>query len=260
MNEPADLGSVKIQRFLDKEREAIFALGHFGVFLEAYDRHAALWKHDRSPLTVLMMHQALAGGVLYLSCRPQDEVTAFTVNIAQPPTNIFVTGSAADLTMTGRPWTTGVDDAGMNRLYVQTQRARGKDSTSVIDVEGVDILVILEQYCRRSDQAPARFFDCEDGRFLMVASLPAEDRGWLEDLDTASVLAGLDGLPLLDEKIFWFQCGCDPARLAQVLRQMYHGRIEELFGDDDTLEAGCPRCGRQWTLKKSLLDEGMDNS
>lgn len=251
-------GCVKIQRFLDKEREAIFAIGFFVPFLEAYESHGKTWDHDQNPLTQLMMRQALAGCALYLSCRPVDETIAFTLNICKPPTNLFFTGSAGDMRVTGRPWVTDVKDVGINRFFVQTQRAKGADSNSVIDVEGLDVLVILEEYCNRSDQAPAKFFDLEDGRFLMVVSLPKKDRLWLEALDRKAALKGIDGLALLDEKEFWFQCGCDPARLARALRQMYKGRVDEFFLEDESLQAQCPRCGRAWQLRRDLFDENKD--
>ncbi|MFT7616721.1 MAG: hypothetical protein ACI97A_000349 [Planctomycetota bacterium] len=254
MSNENSTGSVTIERYLDKEREAIFAIGNFEALHEAYDSHASVWEHDDSPLTNLMMRQALAGCALYHSCRPLDETSAFTLNICKPPTNIFVTGSASDRRVTGRPWVAGVKDLGMNRLYVQTQRAKGADSTSVIDVAGIDVLVILEEYCRRSDQAPAKFFDLEDNRFLMVASLPKKDRMWLEGLDRETAVKGIEGLALLDEKEFWFQCGCDPKRLAKALRQMYAGKGDEFFAEDETLKAQCPRCGRHWQIRRDLFD------
>ena len=246
-------GSVRIERFLDRDREAIFAIGSFESLFAAYANHAKLWNHDQSPLTQVMMQQALAGCALYLSCRPVDETSAFTINISKPPTNLFFTGSASDHRVTGRPWTKDVKDLGMNRLYVQTQRSKGQDSTSVIDVEGIDVLLILEEYCRRSDQAPAKFFDLDDDRFLMVASLPKDDRMWLEALDRHTALKGIESLALLDEKEFWFQCGCDPSRLAQALGQMYKGRIDEFFEGEASLNAQCPRCGREWQIRRDLF-------
>ncbi len=256
MNSKNPTGSVRIERYFDRDREAIFSIGDFAAFFAAYDAHARLWRHDQSPLTQVMMHQALAGCALYLSCRPVDETSAFTININKPATNLFFTGSASEYRVTGRPWTKDVKDQGINRLYVQTQRLQGADSTSVIDVEGLDVLLMLEEYCRRSDQAPARFFDLEDNRFLMVVSLPKEDRLWLGGIDRETALKGIESLALLDQKEFWFQCGCDPKRLAQALKQMYAGRLEELFQGDEVLNAECPRCGRGWQIRRDLFQSG----
>ena len=258
MSTDSPSGSVLIQRFLDKERELIFALGEFDSLLGAYDEHAKLWNHDQSPLTKIMMHQALGGCALYHSCRPLDENSAFTLNVQKPPTNLFFTGSAKEQRVTGRPWVEDVKNADINRLYVQTKRAKGRAFTSVIDVQGLDVLMVLEDYCRRSNQAPARFFELEDGRYLMVASLPREDCNFLGTLDRDSVLQYIDGLPLLDEKNFWFQCGCDPQRLARAIGRMYQGNIDNFFEAAESVDAECPRCGRKWQLRRDLFDEEND--
>ena len=56
----------------------------------------------------------------------------------------------------------------------------GTDLT--IKIDGLDLLDILEQYYRKSEQAPARFYELPQERFLGVFSLPGADLEWLERL------------------------------------------------------------------------------
>ena len=249
MSEDVATGEALVRRYMDREHEAIFARGDFSSLFSAWLDHVRLWDSEPDGLSSIMMRQALGGAALYLSSRPRDESIAFTLNIDKPPMNVFVTGSSKSCTVTGRVFTENVATTGGSRLFVQSTREAGRDFTSVIDVEGVDVLLIFEQFCSRSDQTAARFFEITDDEFLMVASLPIDEgQEWIGSLDRESALARLDSLRLLDERRFWFQCGCNPEKIFRTMRRMFAGRPEELFQGDDGVNVSCPRCGREWRM------------
>ena len=253
MTEPSQPGEAVVRRYLDKKHEAIFARGDFAPLFAAYDAHTRLWKIEPDALARIMMRQALGGAALYLSCRPLDEDIGWTLNIARPPLNLFFTGSAGSRNVTGRAFVEGIETTDVSRLFVDRKRRAEEPFRSVIDVKGHDVLFILERYSLQSDQASARFFEVSDDDYLMVAALPTDERDWIASLDRNSALELLDGLPPLDERSFWFQCGCDPDRMKATIKTLFEGRLDELFGGDDSVEINCPRCGRTWSLARDAL-------
>jgi molecular chaperone Hsp33 len=62
-------------------------------------------------------------------------------------------------------------------------------------------------------------------------------------------------MKLVNEHEVVFRCGCDARRIAQVLGSIYRERPEELFEDDPTLEAECPRCGAKYQISREDLGQ-----
>ena len=253
-------GEFLIRRRLDRERELIIARAQVGGLFAAYEQHVETWGLPIDPLRLVMMRQALGGVALHLSCRPLDETSAFTFNFVEPPTNIFVAGNSGEEVVTGRVWNDDVDTSQGSRLFVQTNRKYAKSFTSVIDTQGLDLLLILEDYAARSVQAPIRLFEIEDDEYLMVASLPKEDREWFFEIDRDEALRLYDEARDLDEKTFRFYCGCDPARMRKAITTMFGNRLDELFEGDPSVDISCPRCGRGWTVRREDVEPGRQES
>lgn len=249
MNDSPSTGNVTIHRRIDNESGIIVGIGDFAGLHAAYVDHAKLWGIAPDPLGEVMMKQALAGAALYLSCRPDDETVAWTLNIHRPPTNIFVTGSSASQSVTGRLFTQGVQPSTQSRLFVETPRPRMATQQSVIEVDGLDVLEIFETYSSQSDQSKARYLELEDGRYASAVALPGHNPDvWLDSISRTTLVERTGHFRDLDERVFWFQCGCDFDRMVEVVSSIYAGAIDDLFGDDPTVEIGCPRCGRSWRL------------
>lgn len=253
----AAIGKVVIERRLLDSRSVIVSSGDFGLVAEAWKRHASVWQGDPDPLSTVMMAQGLAAAALHLANRPRDEIVAWTLNLQNPPTNIFLTGEAGRGIVTGRAYTEGVRIADGSRLYVQTLRAKGEPATSSIEVHGLDLLEIFEQYYERSEQMPARFFDLDDGRFTMVLGLPRVDRVWIRSLSRER----LDELNLelrpLESRSFHFECGCSPRKMLRALRSIFAKDPEDLFRGEEGVETSCPRCGRRWWVtREQFLSPG----
>ena len=248
-------GQATVKRYVDDEHVSLFVRGHFGAMFKAYCDHVRLWQELPDGLSLVMMRQALGAASLHLSCRPTDETTAWTLNVKTPPLNLFVTGDAAGCNVTGRVFTEGVETAGSSRLFVESRRARGEPYRSVIDVTGLDVLDIFEQFSRRSDQNHARYFELEQDDYLMVVGFPGSSGEWLQSLERGTAAARYRELPtLLDQKTFWFKCGCHFDRILEVVRQLYGDRPEELFRGESHVDVFCPRCGRRWALARERFD------
>lgn len=259
MSESPVFGEAIVHRFVDNLSNALFAHGDFTLLIDAYLAHTRRWSEAPEPLVATMMSQGLAGGALHLSCRPRDETVGWTISIQQPAINLFLTGDSGDNAITGRGFTKGVQEAESNRLFVQSTRPQSAVRQTMLEVEGLDVLSIFEQYHERSEQFPARFFDYDNGQYAMVLGLPGIDREWLLGLDRESTLDHIDkNARLLDRRTFEFRCGCRPERMHEVLRSVYAHDAHGLFLQDESVEVECPRCGHRWDVTREEFEAGLE--
>lgn len=237
------------------------ATGDFGQILRAWREHAERWELAVDGLGEVMMRQALAGAALQLAYRVPEEATAWTVNFARPEANVFVTGGGPHHILTGRYYAEGVRHTGHNRLYVQRSHPQRPVQRSVLDVEGLDLLQIFEQFFRDSEQAPARLVEHSDTAYSMVLGLPGADGDWIAGLSPDEVAGLGDRATPLDRREFVFRCGCDPDQVAATLARMFADRADEFFAGESVVEALCPRCGARHLLDRKTFDlhvEGLD--
>jgi molecular chaperone Hsp33 len=254
-------GGVTLRRWFVDERSVLLTVGDFGAFMEAWRAHARLWEGGFDGLSETLVRQGLAAATLYLANRPRDEVVAWTLNLKEPPTNLFLTGEARRGIVTGRVFVEGVRTSESSRLYVQTLRARGEPTVSAIEVDGFDVLEIFEQYYARSEQSPARFFEL--GRlgegsgddFAMILGMPGADRGWVESLDALAIPALVAEARLLEVRPMRFECGCNPRKMLKALRAIFGKKPDELFQGDTSVETTCPRCGRRWMVSREQFED-----
>lgn len=251
LDSPTRAGSVVIRRYMDEARVAIVSRGSFGDVFAAWRDHAKLWD-GKAPdgLIDVMMRQGLAAATLHLATKRRGEEAAFTVNFTKPPINLFLTGDNARRIVTGRAFTTDVARAPNSRFFVETRRG---DSSfkSVIDVDGLDVVDIFDQYYLKSEQKSGRFYELRDDEFMMIFGLPAANHAWLGDVDVARARElAPETLKPLDEMTFWFQCGCDPERMLTAMRAIFKNNAEDLFRGDARVEVTCPRCGRRWWVTR----------
>ncbi|MGQ0720730.1 MAG: Hsp33 family molecular chaperone HslO [Candidatus Eiseniibacteriota bacterium] len=250
--EAAKVGEASVRRHLDREHDLIVLVADFAPLHAAYLDHVQRWESEPDGLSQILMRQGLGAAALHLACRPAGENVAWTINLHRPPTNVFLTGDSGERTVTGRIFTENVRPAESSRMYVQTSRAGGTPVVSTIDVQGHDLLHMFERYYDMSEQTPARFFEATDTEFVMLLGLPDTRSAWLRGLGREEAL-GLcdDGLPLLDERTYRFQCGCSPQKILEVIRGMFAKDPEELFRGEGGVEVFCPRCGRRWWVERS---------
>jgi molecular chaperone Hsp33 len=251
------LGRVTVHRSVDDARGVMAAEGDFTGLIEGYLEHVDRWESHVDGLTLAMMRQGLAATALHLSFRPADESAGITLNVAEPPVNVFLGGDAGRRTVTGRAFVHDVQTGEASRLFVQAHRAGTGMAESVIEVEGLDVLEIFEQFFERSVQSPARFFEPEESRFVMVLGLPGADKGWMDGLTRESVGGWLEGgLRLLDDPVFRFRCGCTAKKMLRAVRGMFADRPGELFAGEPGVEVLCPRCGTRWWLTRGDFEGG----
>jgi molecular chaperone Hsp33 len=247
---------VRIDRYTSREHNVLAARGEFTSLFAAYRGHARRWVGEPDGLAYTMMRQGLAAAALYLTCRPRDEQTAWTLNLPEPPLNVFFAADAGRGRVVGRYYTEHVNATAHSRLFVQIARSRGEPHQSFIEVTGFDVLAILEQYYARSEQAGARFFELPDDTFIMLMALPGIDEEWLKALspDEASAFVAGPQVSLIEQREVVFECACDEARILEIIAGIFHGKLDELFGGEGVAEVTCPRCGRAFDITRAALE------
>jgi hypothetical protein len=246
------LGEATVRRFIDRDHDVLVTVGDFGSLFDAWLEHVRRWESTPDGLSQTIMRQGLGATVLHLSGRPRGEVVGWTIHLHQPPTNVFLTGDSRELTVTGRIFTDNVDSLEASRLYVQISRDGSQPAKSMVDVRGLDILQIFEQYYELSEQNPARFFEITDQEFLMILGLPDTDLDWLRRLSRDEALGiAEDELKSLGRSTYRFLCGCTVDKMLDVVRGMFRDDPEELFRGDEGVEVFCPRCGRRWWVERA---------
>jgi hypothetical protein len=244
-------GAARVTRDLVLAREAVFVRADITSLFDAYLAHVDRWEGVPDGLAQTMMRQALGASILHMATRPPDETVAWTLNICRPPLNLFFTAKNADSTVAGRVFTEHVRTTEQNRLFVETLRPKKPPTRSAIEVKGLDVLQIFEQYYQLSEQNDARFFEISDRDLLMVLALPDVDEGWVASLDRESALRASTESPRpVDVRAFRFRCGCDAERMLAVMRGLFEGRADELFQGAHRVEALCPRCGHRWWISR----------
>ncbi len=247
---------VHIDRYTSREQNVLAACGAFTPLFAAYRDHARRWVGEPDGLAYTMMRQGLAAAALYLTCRPRDEQTAWTLNLPEPPLNVFFAADAGHGRVVGRYYLEHVKATARNRLFVQIARSRGEPHQSVIEVTGFDVLAILEQYYARSEQAVARFFELPGDIFIMLMALPGIDEDWLRAMspDAAAAFVAGPQVGLIERREVVFECACNEARILEIIAGIFHGKLDELFGDEGMAEVKCPRCGRAFDITRAALE------
>ena len=257
-NESARIGEARVRRLLDEEHQVLVLAGDFGRMFAAYLDHAQRWESLPDGLSQTLMRQGLGAATLHLACRPRGEVRRLDAAHPAPPDE-RVSHRRLPPPHRDRPASSRRTSATPSRGG-STCRSRARDGTpllSTVEIEGVDVLQIFETYYRQSEQRPARFYEITDEEFVMFAGLPETDPEWLQGLprETAIGIAG-DGLRLLDEQVYRFQCGCSLEKILETVRGMFAKNPEELFAGEPGVEVFCPRCARRWWVDREDFHAG----
>jgi molecular chaperone Hsp33 len=246
-------GEVHVERHLLRSREVLIARGAFGPLFADYMEHSRRWVGDPAGLVLALMRDGLAAAGLYSTFRALDQHTAWTINLAEPPLNVFLTADSSAGTVAGRYFLEHVATVDHNRIFVQSVRNIGQPQRSSVEVKGIAMLSIFEQYFARSEQWPARFFALENDTYFMLSALPGVDPAWISAVtrDDLPALYEAPDLRVLEARIVTFACSCDERRVHQVVRALFEDRGEELFQGEERVEVQCPRCGHSYWMTRA---------
>lgn len=193
---------------------------------------------------------------LHCASRPRNERFAWTVNFQTPLINVFAAGDNPAGTVFATVFTEDVREADHGLFYSDTVGADNVARRSVVDFNDGDFFAATERFYAHSEQRPARFFHYQDDEFVLVCAQPDCDMAWLEGLDVDAV-RGMDQteeLALLEQRFYRFECGCNQDRMMKVLEAPFHQDPHGLFGEEQVIRIGCPRCGAKYAISRELME------
>jgi len=89
-----------------------------------------------------------------------------------------------------------------------------------------------------------------------VTEHPDCDLAWLQALtaEGAKTLATTESLGFLENRVCRWHCGCNQAKLMEVLEPTMRSGAAGLFGEDETIEIRCPRCAARHTITREAME------
>jgi molecular chaperone Hsp33 len=253
---PEQSNGLGVRCYFVRKRNALLVRADFEPLYIEYYLHLAdrevRYGRDQDQL----LKDALGALTLHCASRPRNESTAWTFNFQNPRMNLFVTGDNNLGTVVGQLFTEDVKENSQNLLYSKAVRIGGSVRTSAVSFEGTNIFQAVEHYYHQSEQRPARYFQLGEEDFVMVTAQPDCDLVWFEGLTMDSVrnLDKEEDLSLLEERYYYWQCGCTQEKIYKLLSAPMAENPESLFEGEASLRISCPRCGVKYVVTRESLE------
>ena len=239
-----------------RERNVLVAQATLSELYVDYYLHLGENKLKPDPAHDAVFKRALAFFVLHCASRPQNEITAWTINLQEPRVNLFLTGNNNIGAITGRIFAENVKEFPENLFYSDVIRGTEPKRRSVVPFTSADPAQGAEEFYTRSEQRPVRFFQLVDEEFALVTEHPDCDQDWFGALDAERVrtLEIHETVTPLETRHYRWHCGCNQERMLQVLAPVMKQDAEGLFGETDSLTIHCPRCAALHTVTRESLE------
>ena len=247
---------LEVTSWFVRHRNVLLAKADFSQLYVDYYLHLSDQAIKVAPEHDELFKRALAAFVLHSASRPHNELTAWTINFQNPLVNIFITGDNADGSVAGRVFAENVKEMPTNLFFTDVVRGTQPKRRSSVEFTGSDPLAAVEAYYRKSEQRPARYFQTGEEEFTLVAAHPDYDEAWFEALTVEQVKAfdKSEELGLLEKRIHRWHCGCNQARMLQVLAPVFKQDADGLFGEDEKIEIRCPRCAARYAITREAME------
>lgn len=255
---PAESG-LEVRTYFVRNRNALVARADFGDLFVDYYLHLSANQMRVAPEPDAMLKRALAAFTLHSASRPWNELTAWTINFQQPLVNLFLAGDNGTGTVTGRVFDEHVKEGPQNLFFADVVRGRQPKRRSAVEFQGPDPLAAVEKFYQQSEQRGARYFQLAEEEFALVTEHPDCDLAWMRGLtaDGVRTLDTSETLALLERRVYRWHCGCNQARMMEVLQPTMRQDPDALFGGDPKLEIRCPRCGARHVITREALEAFM---
>ena len=152
----------------------------------------------------------------------------------------------------------------VHQLPLESKRPAGPavKGSSYEDIQDVDArlwqdpFAAVEKFYTQSEQRGARLFELGEDEFALVSEHPDCDLAWWRALTADQVrdLATTETLAPLERRTYRWHCGCNQARMLEVLAPAMKSDPHGLFGDDEKIEIRCPRCGVRHAITREALE------
>lgn len=247
---------LQVRSYFVRGRNALLARADFGELYVDYYLHQGQYGYSHAPEHDGMLKEALAALTLHCASRPWTEAWAWTIHFQEPLLNLFVTGDNRLGSVVGQLFTENVKNDGRNLFLADLVRDRQDSRRSTIEFRSAQAFGIVEEYYARSEQRPARYFTTGPEEFVMITAQPDCDLDWLQALNDEKVgrLAEAETLSLLEERRYFWGCGCSAEKMFVMLAPIMRTDPDALFGGENALRMSCPRCGAHHVIKREALE------
>lgn len=251
-----DSSVVDVRSFYVRKRNALLVRAAFAPLYIDYYLHLMQHSIQQDKKLDDMLKDMLAAVTLHSCSRPQDETCAWTINLHKPLVNMFVTATNRPGRVTGRLFTDDVKDSGKNLFIAQTTRPHVQGRQSMVEFDGGDLLLAVEQFYTQSEQRVTRLFRQDDEHFVMVSAEPDCDEEWLRELDYPELekIDETEHLTPLETRGYVFDCGCSVDRLYPLIARLPQDDLDHIF-EDGLAVITCPRCAAVFRAPKEHFED-----
>jgi molecular chaperone Hsp33 len=208
------------------------------------------------PVRDQKLKELIACLAIHLTIRPPDESVAWTLHMrGHNPFSLFATGCVEQKFIVGHVIVDYILHTDVNKFHSQVSKKEGELIKSAAQCESSQIDRMVEHFYRQSEQLPIRIkFGKDSDRALGLAAMPEYDQEWFEEVRFEILESFEEFEPKAMKSCeFAFQCDCSPEKLLPFIRSIEQEELKDLYQDTDTLLINCPRCGRNFEIKRSDL-------
>lgn len=247
---------VTVENTFVRHRNVLLSETDFSPLYVDYYLHCKDYAIRHEPVFDQLFKELLAAFTLHCASRPRNEVLGWTLRYADPLCSVFLAGDTELGTVAGRLFTSGIRPGGESEMYQEIKRPGKPLQRSYVDFVGKDAVSPVERFYAQSEQRPGRVFYPGGDRAILATAHPDYDEGWFTTLstDALSELSEKEESTLLETRRYRWFCGCSLEKIREVLRPIYAGDPEQIFGNDPTATVNCPRCAAKYTVAKEDLD------
>jgi len=252
---PADAG-LEVRTSFVRARNTMLARADFGELFVDYYLHLGAQQIKPAPEHDAMFKRALVAFVLHCASRPRNEMTAWTINFQDPRVNLFLTGDNETGAITGRVFEENVKELPENIFYADVVRGTEPRRRSMVNFTGADPIAAAEKFYAQSEQRQTRYFQIGEEEWAMLTEHPDCDLAWLraQTLEQVRTIDRTETVALLETRVYRWHCGCNQARMMEVLAPSMRDNPDELFGGGEKIEIRCPRCGARHAITREAME------
>jgi hypothetical protein len=207
---------------------------------------------EAGPESTGMLKRLFAAAGLAAVSLAESEFWGWSVAFPQSSTGLFC-GIEPEGMVCG---TVVESDSSRNLVVVQRQGKKSPMTQSHFSLLTHDPVEAVERYFEEAEQTLIRISVDGQGRGALLRPLPGgnfDNIGGLSDDELIARCYGLAAdraIKKLDEVLLFYNCPCDQQQINKMLRTLPEPQLADLWGDLDSLEVFCPRCGRKYTVKR----------
>ena len=239
-------------RYHWEQPDLIVVTGEAGEIWKGYDSYCKSYGIPKSDLesTVMLGRLFAAAGLAAVSL-PEPEWWGWSVTFPDSSTGLFC-GVEPNGMMCG---TVLVSDPSRNIVAVQRQAKNSPVTQSRFSLITHDPVEAIELYFEESEQTLIRIAVDKEGKGALLRPLPGgnfDDIDGLTDDEIISccfTLAAKGEIKMLEEVLLFYNCPCDLKQIEKMIESLPAEQRTELWGELDTLEVSCPRCGRKYAVR-----------